>query len=168
MAEQGFIMDVTHMDEKALMQALDFYSGRIVSTHANVQALLKDTDSNRHLSDRAIQRLLERQAVMGVCPLNQFLLSGWKRGEQRELVPLQRLVEHIDYICQRAGDARHAGLGSDFDGGYGVQSAPFEIDTVADFRRLIPLLQERGYPNADIAAILGGNWLRVLQEALPA
>jgi membrane dipeptidase len=168
MAQQGFILDATHMDEKALMQTLDFYSGRIISTHANAKALLKDTDSNRHLSDRAIQRLLERQAVMGVCPLNQFLLSGWKRGERRELVPLQRLVEHIDYICQRAGDARHAGLGSDFDGGFGVQSAPLEIDTVADCRRLIPLLQERGYLEADITAILGGNWLRILQEALPA
>lgn len=168
MAEQGFVLDVTHMDEKALMQALDFYPGRIISTHANAHALLKDPDSNRHLSERAIHGLLARQAVMGVCPLNQFLLSGWKRGERRELVPLQRLVEHIDYICQRAGDARHAGLGSDFDGGYGVQSAPYEIDTVADLCKLVPLLEERGYPEMDIAAILGGNWLSVLREVLPA
>jgi membrane dipeptidase len=167
MAQQGFILDATHMDEKALMQSLDFYSGRIISTHANVKALLKDTDSNRHLSDRAIQRLLERQAVMGVCPLNHFLLSGWKRGDRREMVPLQRLVEHIDYICQRAGDARHVGLGSDFDGGFGAQSVPFEIDTVADLCRLVPLLQQQGYPDNDIVAIMGGNWLRVLREVLP-
>jgi membrane dipeptidase len=60
MADLGFVLDVTHMDEWALMQALDAYPGAIVSTHANAQWLLKDEDSNRHLSERAIWGLLER------------------------------------------------------------------------------------------------------------
>lgn len=149
------------------MQALDFYPGRIASTHANVRSLLKDDDSNRHLSDRAIQSLLERDAVLGVSPLNQFLLPGWKRGDGRELVPLERLVAHVDHICQMAGNAYHVGLGSDFDGGFGLQSVPYEINTIADLQKIGGLLGERGYSDRDVAAILGGNWLKLLHQSLP-
>jgi membrane dipeptidase len=167
MADFGFILDISHMDERALMQALDFYPGRIASTHANVHSLLKDDDSNRHLSDRAIQSLLERDAVLGVSPLNQFLLAGWKRGDRRELVSLERLVAHIDHICQMAGNAHHVGLGSDFDGGFGLQSVPHEINTIADLQKIGGLLGERGYSEKDVAAILGGNWLKLLRQSLP-
>jgi membrane dipeptidase len=105
--------------------------------------------------------------VLGVSPLNPFLLAGWKRGDRRGQVSLQHLVDHIDHICQLAGDARHVGLGSDFDGGFGVQSVPLEIDTIADLQKLVPLLGERGYSQEDTASILGGNWLELLQDTLP-
>jgi membrane dipeptidase len=167
MADLGFLLDVAHMDEWALMQALDSYPGAIASTHANVQSLLKGEESNRHLSERAIRGLLEREAVLGVSPVNPFLLPGWKRGDRRGQVSLQHLVDHIDHICQLAGDAHHVGLGTDFDGGFGVQSVPLEIDTVADLQKLVPMLGERGYSDDDTAAILGGNWLDLLHDTLP-
>lgn len=167
MADLGLILDVSHMDEKALMQALDFYPGRVVSTHANVRSLLRGDDSNRHLSDRAIQGLLEREAVLGLSPLNSFLVAGWRRGEPRELVSLERLAAHIDHICQMAGDARHVGLGSDFDGGFGLQSTPREINTVADLQKIGEILKARGYSKDDIEAIMGGNWLSLLRQSLP-
>lgn len=167
MAELGIVLDVSHMDEKAMLQALDFYPERVVSSHANVRSLLRGDDSNRHLSDRAIQGLLEREAVLGLSPLNQFLVAGWKRGDPREQVSLERLAAHIDYICQMAGDARHVGLGSDFDGGFGLQSAPREINTVADLQKIGEILKARGYSEADIEAIMGGNWLSLLRQSLP-
>lgn len=167
MGDLGFVLDVSHMDEQALMQALDVYPGRIVSSHANAQSLVKNYETNRHLSDLAIRGLLERDAVLGVVPFNNFLLAGWKRGDRREEVPLSKVADQIDYICQMAGDARHAGIGSDFDGGFGVQSTPPEIDTIADLRKLAPLLAEKGYSDGDIAAILGGNWIEFLTQALP-
>jgi membrane dipeptidase len=73
----------------------------------------------------------------------------------------------MDYVCQMAGDAYHVGLGSDFDGGFGLQSVPAEIDTIADLRKIIPLLVQKGYTEVDISAILGGNWLTHLQNTLP-
>jgi membrane dipeptidase len=76
-------------------------------------------------------------------------------------------VAHIDYICQRAGDARHVGIGSDFDGGFGKESVPAEIDNIADLQLIAPLLAEKGYNDEDIAAILGGNWLAFLRRTLP-
>jgi len=167
MAEFGFTLDLSHMDETAALHALDFYPGPVVATHSNARGLLKGEDSNRHLSDRVIQRLLERDGVIGIVPFNSFLLPGWKQGDHREDVTLQHIVAHIDYVCQMAGDAQHAGLGTDFDGGFGWQSVPSGIDTIADLQKLVPLLAEKGYSELDSAAILGQNWLNHLRQVLP-
>ena len=167
MAQFGFILDLSHMDEKAALQALDVYPGSIVATHANALALLKGSDSNRHLSDRVLQGLLERDGISGVVAYNGFLRADWKRGDRRDLVGLRQVAAQIDYICQMAGDARHVGLGSDFDGGFGWQSVPAEINTIADLQKLAPLLEEMGYTQDDIAAILGQNWIARLRKVLP-
>jgi membrane dipeptidase len=167
MAAFGFALDLSHMDEKAALQALDAYPGVVLASHANAHALLKEADTNRHLSDRVLHNLIEREGVIGAIPNNGFLLAGWKPGDRREAVPLERVVAQIDYVCQMAGDARHAGLGSDFDGGFGLQSVPVGIDTIADLQKLGPLLAERGYSQADIAAIFGENWLSLLRHVLP-
>ena len=167
MAEFGFALDISHMDEKAVLQALDIYPRAVVASHSNALTLLKGSESNRHLTDRVIQGLIERDGVIGVLPFNNFLRLGWQEDGGREAVSLDHLVAHIDLICQMAGNARHAALGSDFDGGFGVQSVPAEIDTIADLQKLAPRLSERGYSPADIAAIFSGNWLRMLDQILP-
>ncbi|HEX7973014.1 MAG TPA: membrane dipeptidase [Anaerolineales bacterium] len=167
MAALGFGLDLSHMDELAARQALDSYPGVILASHANALALLKGVESNRHLSDRMIQGLVERGAVIGVVPYNAFLRAGWVRGDRRDAASLQHVVAQIDYICQLAGDALHVGLGSDFDGGFGLQSVPPEIDSIADLQKLAPLLAAKGYAEADIANILGENWLALLRRVLP-
>jgi membrane dipeptidase len=167
MATLGFGLDLSHMDEQAALQALDRYPGLILASHANAKALLKGSQSNRHLSDRLVAGLLEREAVIGVVPYNAFLKAGWRKGDDRAELTLQDVAAQIDYICQMAGDAHHAGIGSDFDGGFGLDSVPVGIDTIADLQKLAPLLSERGYSDLDIAAILGGNWQRVLEQVLP-
>jgi membrane dipeptidase len=167
MAEYRFTLDLSHMDEEAALQALDTYPGPIIASHANALALLKGTSSNRHLTNRLIQGLLERGGTVGIVPANGFLRPDWKETEGRAGVTLDYFVTQIDYICQMAGDALHVGIGSDFDGGFGMQSVPIEIDTIADLRKIIPNLSQKGYTEDDISAILGGNWLDFLQNALP-
>jgi len=167
MAAYGFILDLSHMDEKAALQALEAYPGALIASHANASALLAGLESNRFLSDRLIRGLLERQAVIGVVPFNRFLSPGWSASDGRQTVTLDHVLAQIDYICQMAGDARRVGIGSDFDGGFGLQSVPAEIDTVADLQKLAPRLAQSGYTEEDIAAILGRNWLRILDETLP-
>ncbi len=166
MAGLGFGLDLSHMDEAAVMQALDVYPGTILASHANAWALLRN-DSNRHLPDRVIRGLVERDGVMGIVPFNVFLKDGWRNGDPRSEVSLAQVVAQIDHVCQLAGSARHAALGSDFEGGFGLQSVPAEIDTISDLRKLIPLLAEKGYSDDDICGILSGNWLRMLQRILP-
>jgi len=167
MADMGFTLDLSHMDEQAVLQALDFFPGSIVASHANALALLKGSESNRHLSDRVLRGLIDRDGIIGLVPFNRFLVAGWSPADGREIVPLDLLVTQIDYICQLAGDASHAGLGSDFDGGFGLQSVPAGIDTIADLQELVSVLSEKGYTDTDIAAILGGNWLSLLHRTLP-
>ena len=167
MADLGFALDLSHMDEQAVLGALDVYPGTLAATHANAQSLLKGFESNRFLSDRVIHGIIERNGVIGVVPFNRFLQAGWQASEGRKAVSITQVVAQIDHICQLAGNAQHAGLGSDFDGGFGWQSVPHEIDTVADLPKVAPLLSEKGYNDSDIAAILGQNWLDRLAHVLP-
>jgi membrane dipeptidase len=167
MADLGFALDLSHMDVKAALQALDAYPGSVIASHANAAALLKGADTNRHLPNEVIRGLIEHDGVIGVVPYNRFLLPNWRSGDRRDMVNLHLVVAQIDYICQMAGDARHIGLGSDFDGGFGVQSVPVEIDTIADMQKLIPLLAEKGYTEDDTASILGLNWISQLHKILP-
>lgn len=168
MAELGFILDLSHMDERAAWQALDLYQGPIVATHVNCLALLPDFPTNRHFGDALIRAIIDRGGIVGSVPYNNFLKSGWSRhgGGRREDVPLDVVAAHIDHVCQLAGDSQHAGLGSDFDGGFGVESTPPEVDTVADLQKIGPLLRARGYSEGDVAQILGLNWLRCLRDNL--
>ena len=167
MAQLGFLLDLSHMDEEAAVQALEHYPGVILASHANARALLNNLDSNRHLTDRLIQGIIERAGVIGIVPMNPFLVAGWKMTDGRDHVTLEHIAAQIDHICQIAGDAEHVGIGSDFDGGFGLQSAPIDIDTIADLVKLAPFLDAKGYTQKDIDAIFGANWIRCLKGALP-
>jgi len=169
MAEYNFILDLSHMDEAAAYESLDRYEGPVMATHANCAELMRGSNSNRHLPDRVIRGLTERDGGVGVIPLKTFLKVGWvrKNGSRREEVPLDVLIAHIDHICQLAGNANHSAIGSDFDGGFGLQSIPPELDSIADLQIIATKLMERGYSESDAANILGGNWLRFLRKNLP-
>jgi membrane dipeptidase len=170
MADFNFVLDLSHMDEAAARESLDRYEGPVMATHANCAALLRGAETNRHLSDRIIEGLIERDGVIGLVPFNAFLKVGWQRktGSRREEVSLDALIAHIDHICQIAGDSLHAGIGSDFDGGFGLQSIPSEMDSIADLQLIASGLKSRGYHELDIENILGGNWLRFLRRNLPS
>ena len=75
-------------------------------------------------------------------------------------VSVSRLVDHIDHIVKLVG-IDHVGIGSDFDG---VQATLSDLATVADLPNLTRELLKRGYSESDVAKILGGNMLRVMEE----
>ncbi len=164
MADLGLILDVSHLAEESFFEAMDRFEGRVVATHANPRARVPGP---RQLSDEMIRRLVERDGIIGVVPFNRFLRPGWARGDAKDAVTVVDVVAAIDHVCQVVGDAAHVGLGSDFDGGFGAESAPAEMDTVADLACIGPALGELGYGDQDIAAVMGGNWLRLLRAALP-
>jgi len=167
MSEIGFTLDLSHMDREAALQALDHYPGPLIASHVNPLAMLKGSESNRHLSDEVIDGIFERDGVVGVVPCNPFLKPGWSEKDGRQVVSMQLILDHVDYYCQRAGDARHVGIGSDFDGGFGLQRIPAGMNSIADLQKLAPILERRGYNSSDISAVLGGNWLQFLRRGLP-
>ncbi|HBG74414.1 MAG: hypothetical protein A2X25_13935 [Chloroflexi bacterium GWB2_49_20] len=169
MAEIGMTLDLSHMDELAARQALDDYPGPIIVSHANSAALMSNYTGNRLLTDGVIKKTIERDGIIGLVPVLPFLKNGWVPANGRDGLTLESIfVPQIDHICQMAGNAQHVGLGTDFDGGFGVEAAPADVNTIADLQKLEPILSARGYSDTDIAAIMGENWLRHLQETLPA
>ncbi|MGD0752769.1 MAG: membrane dipeptidase [Anaerolineales bacterium] len=168
MAEMGFTLDISHMDELSARQSLDIYEGPIIASHANAAALLPGYDGNRLLPEDVIKGLIARDAIIGVVPFCAFLKSGWKMGDKRDDITLVTLAAHVDHICQMAGDARHVGIGSDFDGGFGLSAIPAGMDTIADLQDFGPILKANGYHDEEVTAIFGENWLRHLRTYLPA
>ncbi len=162
MAACGFILDLTHMSEKASLEALERYHGPVVATHANPRKLVP---GERQLSDAQIQLLAEREGVVGIVLYNRFLRPDTKRGDPREYVTLETVAAHVDYVCQLLGSAAHVGIGSDFDGGFGVEDIPQGLDSIGDLPRLADSLRAYGYSDGDIAGIMGDNWVRLLRRA---
>ncbi|MEL6123653.1 MAG: membrane dipeptidase, partial [Bacteroidota bacterium] len=80
-------------------------------------------------------------------------------------VNLSVMVDHIDHICQLAGDAEHVGIGTDLDGGFGREQCPSDINTIADLQSIPELLRLRGYITEDISGIMHGNFIRFLRRA---
>jgi membrane dipeptidase len=169
MAGLGLILDLSHASDESFLEALDRFQGTVIVSHANPRALLKDTPRpERFLTDEMIERVAEAKGVIGVVPFNRFLSASWQPANGKEAITLGHVLDMIDHICQVTGSAAHVGLGSDFDGGFGVERTPAEIDTVADLQKLDGLLKARGYSDPDVAAILGQNWIGVLRRGLPA
>ncbi len=164
MADLSLILDLSHMAEEAYFQALERYEGVVIASHSNPRRFCP---TPRGLSDEMIRALAERDGVIGVVPYNAFLKPGWRKGDPKDAVTLADVVAAVDHICQVTGSERHVGLGTDFDGGFGVEHVPAEIDTIADLLKLEDVLAARGYTPEHIAAIFSGNWLRILQMALP-
>jgi len=168
MADLGLILDVSHASDESCLEALDRFEGTVIASHANPRALLKDfSRPERLLTDAMILRLAEHGGVIGIVPYNRFLKSGWQPGHGKMGVTLAEVTTMIDHVCQVTGSAAHVGLGSDFDGGFGVESTPLEIDTVADLQKIGAALRERGYAEKDVAGILGLNWIELLRRGLP-
>jgi membrane dipeptidase len=163
MADLGLILDLTHMSEMAALQALDAYAGPVVATHANARALVP---TERQLSDQQIRLIGERDGVIGCVLFNAFLRAGYRKGDSKSRVTLDHIVAHIDHVCQLIGDARHAGIGSDLDGGFGAADIPTPLDSIADLPLIAGALRERGYSDADVAGIMGGNWVALLRRTL--
>ncbi|HYG75172.1 MAG TPA: membrane dipeptidase [Planctomycetota bacterium] len=162
----GMILDVTHLCDTGFYQALDAFRGPVLASHHNCRALVA---GDRQLNDAQIRLLIERGAVIGVALDAWMLHPGWERGKTSpELVPLASVAEHIDHICQLAGNVNHVAIGSDLDGGFGTEQTPRELQSIADLQKLDAILEARGYDSNAIDAIFHGNWLRFLEQHLPA
>jgi membrane dipeptidase len=166
MTRAGMILDASHLTDESFHDALDRFNGPVLASHSNCRALVP---GDRQLSDDMIRRLIERGAVIGTAMDAWMLEPGWIRGKTTpENVSLKDAVNHIDHICQLAGNARHVAIGSDLDGGYGTEQTPKDLDTIADLQKLPGILASRGYSDEDVALIMHGNWVRFLQEHLPS
>ena len=165
MERLGIILDVTHLCDESFWEALDHFQGRIWASHSNCRALVPH---DRQFSDEQIKVLIQRGAVIGGALDAWMMVPGWVRGQttpEAAGLKLERLLDHIDHICQLAGNSRHCGIGSDLDGAFGCEQTPTDLETIADLARFPAMFSARGYDDANIELIMHGNFVRFLKEA---
>ncbi len=174
MRDAGLILDMTHFADQAAADALKVFDGPILASHANSRRTL---NSDRQLPDFVLQEIGRRGGVAGQ------LLASWglssEGGQARpgteagsgsgEYVPvsLAAAAAAAHTVIDVSGRSDTIALGSDFDGGFGSELAPAEMDTVADMRKLRGFFSGAGFSDAEIEGYLWGNAIRFLRRALP-
>jgi len=164
MQELNIILDATHLCDDAFWQAMDHFHGHIWASHNLCRSIV---DHNRQFSDEMIKILIERGAVIGAAFDAWMIVPGWERGKstpQNTNCNIEKVIDHIDHICQIAGNCLHVGIGSDLDGAFGREQCPYDLETIADLQNVPSLLKKRGYSETDIENIMHRNWVRFLRN----
>jgi membrane dipeptidase len=164
MERLGIILDVTHLCDECFWDALDCYQGPLWASHQNCRTL---APWNRQFADDQIKAVIERGGVLGMAFDAIMMVPGWTHLRSKPAdfqLKIERICEHIDHICQLAGNAKHVGIGTDLDGGYGTEQTPMDMDSIADLQKIPALLRNRGYSSADIEGIMSKNFVDFLRR----
>ncbi|MEM8739189.1 MAG: membrane dipeptidase [Planctomycetota bacterium] len=168
MALDRMPLDLTHLSDTSFWDALDRFGGRVYSSHANCRALC---DEQRQLSDDMIRAVAERGGVLGLATYFGMIRPGWREAYQsrpiRHGVTMDHWADHVDHMAQVAGGIDHVAIGSDLDGGYGAEECPNGLNRHRDLHRLAEIMRDRGYGDADVGRVFGGNWLDFYLKNLP-
>jgi membrane dipeptidase len=165
MGRLGMILDATHLCDDSFWEAMDVFGGPVWASHNNCRALVPN---DRQFSDEQIKCLIERGAVIGGALDAWMMVPDWQRGKttpEESGVKLEHMIDHMDHICQLAGNSDHIGIGTDLDGGYGREQSPADLDTISDLGKLPSMLAKRGYKETDITGVMHGNFIRFLNDA---
>ncbi len=165
MERLNIILDATHLCDESFWEAMRHFNGPVWASHSNCRTLV---NHNRQFSDDQLKELINRGAVIGGVLDAWMLVPNWVRGQstpQSKAVTLEKLIDNYDHICQLAGNSQHIGIGTDLDGGFGNEQAPYDLTTIADMQILPDLLRKRGYEETDIDNVLSKNWLRFIKKA---
>jgi membrane dipeptidase len=149
----GMLVDVSHVSKPAMLQAAEASRTPIVATHSSIRAVC---DHPRNLDDEQLDALRDVGGVVHVTAVAGFLRLDTKPDQ----VSVADFADHIDHAVRRIGVA-HVGISSDFDGGGGFAGWR---DT-SESPNITAELARRGYGRDELAALWGGNFLRLLRQA---
>jgi len=149
----GMLVDVSHVSKASMMQAAALSRTPVVATHSCIHALCAVP---RNLDDEQLDALRQTGGLVQITAVPSFLRPQGKM----EQVFVADYMDHLDYAVRRCGVA-HVGISSDFDGG----GALADWRDASQSANLTAELVRRGYSEADIAALWGGNFLRLLTLA---
>ncbi|WP_266363470.1 dipeptidase [Tellurirhabdus rosea] len=187
----GILIDVSHVSDKTFYDVLALSKAPVIASHSNARALCdfprnmtddmiralaanggviqvnfvsdylrKPSDEHRRALTQVRMASVGRVMTPQLEARQQAQTDSIKRVYQHERASVADIVAHIDHIVKLAG-IDHVGIGSDFDGGGGVDG----LEDVSEIENLTRALVKRGYSEQDIAKIWGGNLLRVLGQA---
>jgi membrane dipeptidase len=164
----NMVIDLSHLTRKGFFDALEATDGPVIISHANANSVYKTA---RGLDDDQIKAIAARKGLVGILAIGRNVKAGGANVED--------LADHLVYMADVAG-IDFVGLGLDFtkyDGPRPLEDRPDRrpretppiqnLEEVEDLPNLVEVLQKRGFKEADIAKILGENYLRVLKDILP-
>ena len=169
MERLGIVFDVSHLGIGGVDHVLELAQRPFLATHS---ACLGITDIHRNLGDEQIKAIAALGGVIGVAAAIPFFID-------LHHPTADRVVDHIEHIVETVG-VDHVGIGPDFVDDYYQQVyggwilppefsktfAHAEISRPSDLPKLTEAMVRRGFDEADIRKILGGNVLRVLREVM--
>ena len=172
----GMAVDASHCNDRTRLDAINASSKPVLMSHANVLSLCANP---RNVGDEVIKALAARGGVMGIMPLRMMLT-------EQEPTTVEHVVDHVAYICDLVGP-QYAGIGLEapiegFDTLPPQNQIPLpsymrnageqrklDLPELRHVRRVYTIAEafvRRGFADADIRAILGGNFERALREIL--
>ena len=149
----GMLVDISHVSKQSAMQAAMLSKVPVVATHSCIRALC---DVPRNMDDQTLDALRDTGGMVNITAVPSFV--KWK--SKADAVTVSDYCNHIDYVVQRIGLA-HCGISSDFDGGGGFSG----WRDASESGNLTAELVRRGYGPAQLAALWGGNFLRLMRQA---
>lgn len=154
--ERRILVDLSHISERGFRDAVEVHDRTqpLVVTHTGVQAVHQ---SWRNVDDRQIRAVAKTGGVVGIIFHTGFL------GEGRTGQSADAIVRHMEHVIDVAGDDFVA-LGSDWDG---FITTPRDMQTVLELPVLVQRMLDHGFQAERIRKVLGGNYLRVMQQIRP-
>ena len=175
MNEVGMLVDVSHCGDMTTLDAFELSKKPVAITHSNCRALVNHP---RCKTDEAIRKMAASGGVMGITGVRMFVRS-------EEPTTIEHLVDHVDHVAKLVG-VEYVGVGSDCDlngydklpkaqdqalrASYKASYAfreKLDIEAFGHPRKIFDLteaLLRRGYGEADIVGILGGNFRRMFKN----
>ena len=167
----GILVDISHVSDSTFYDAVATSTYPVIASHSSARALNRH---RRNLSDDQLRAVARNGGVVNVNFYSAFIDSVFLErsealaGNDAAIRALPRpalavLLDHFEHIIRVAG-IDHVGIGSDFDGVGGL--LPEGMDDVTRLPLIVQGLLDRGYSEADVRKVLGGNMLRVMERAI--